>query len=871
MGIIHKVSHGYRPQINDNVPDFFRDLIERCWSQEPENRPTFAQIVEEMKNSDGFIDDLIDESEFYDYVDYIDHCRSSFDTKNYLIHFDDFIKAHGRNKSAKKASISKDEEMSDEFESYEEEEEEEEKEEVKTQIDSLLNDIDSLEKWFEPVKLTHKIKEEEDNSKIIEEIDKSISFSIYEINSLSEACKKLVEEAENDPKKQFEVAVSLIEAKNDFQTNIALGKEYLKKSLKSKYPESIIFYIRNLIKGKIIQQDLHKAKRILRENQQIDEKNKIVLKALIYKANKKYSKAVKYFEKGIKLNDLESMYEYGKLLFIGQGIKKNDNKAFEYFNLSSKKGFQKSSNLLTLFKYMKQFKEFQRLKPIVQLFFVKRCIPNIFDKQSINQKQMQDVFENIIISSNKTEMLFYSRALKSADFHTLLSKFKSILIEMHYQSQSFKKILDLTTKIKIKKVKQMKIMIVLSNLSDKISKEINFLKVSQVIVDSTITVIPSKIIGKCTSLAQIIIPSSVTSIKEYAFCQCTNLREFIIPNSVTSIKNSTFSGCSSLTKITIPPSVTSIEHNAFENCTSLDQIKIPSSVKSIDYCAFYCCSSLRQISIPFSVVSIKSGICTCCSSLTQVTIPTSVTEIRSEAFKECTSLQNISIPSLVMMIGERAFYKCSSLKQITIPSSVKYICLAAFYDCVSLTRVSIPSSITVINDFVFSGCSSLNKVKLYSSITCIGRNAFSRCSSLTKFVIPSSVTSIGNCAFGGCSSLAQITIPSSVTSIGDCAFGDCSSLRQITIPSSVISIGEGAFNGCSLMNQIVVPSCFSNIKELKKKRYPSLPKAPTRFYSKTNKNSNVKRRSSLPLISIPSILSSLGLGKFSARSRVIKI
>lgn len=283
MGIIHKVSHGYRPQINDNVPDFFRDLIERCWSQEPENRPTFAQIVEEMKNSDDFIDDLIDESEFYDYVDYIDHCRSSFDTKNYLIHFDDFVKAHGRNKSAKKASISKDEEMSDEFESYEEEEE---KEEVKTQIDSLLNDIDSLEKQFEPVKLTHKIKEEEDNSKIIEEIDNSISFSIYEINSLSEACKKLVEEAENDPKKQFEVAVSLIEGKNDFQTNIALGKEYLKKSLKSKYPESIIFYIRNLIKGKIIQQDLHKAKRILRENQQIDEKNK---------ANKKIFKSREVF------------------------------------------------------------------------------------------------------------------------------------------------------------------------------------------------------------------------------------------------------------------------------------------------------------------------------------------------------------------------------------------------------------------------------------------------------------------------------------------------------------------------------------------------------------------------------------------------
>ena len=62
---------GYRPNIKEDVPNAYRDSIERCWSQDPEKIPAFATIVNELKNNSEFITDLIDKEEFNDYVEYI--------------------------------------------------------------------------------------------------------------------------------------------------------------------------------------------------------------------------------------------------------------------------------------------------------------------------------------------------------------------------------------------------------------------------------------------------------------------------------------------------------------------------------------------------------------------------------------------------------------------------------------------------------------------------------------------------------------------------------------------------------------------------------------------------------------------------------
>lgn len=72
------VNEGYRPQIKESIPVAYRNLIEKCWSQNPDDRPSFDSIVDELKNNSEFITELVNESEFIDYVDFIDNYTKYF-------------------------------------------------------------------------------------------------------------------------------------------------------------------------------------------------------------------------------------------------------------------------------------------------------------------------------------------------------------------------------------------------------------------------------------------------------------------------------------------------------------------------------------------------------------------------------------------------------------------------------------------------------------------------------------------------------------------------------------------------------------------------------------------------------------------------
>ena len=69
---------GKRPKIDASVPLVYRNLIERCWAADPDNRPSFDSIVDEIKSNHEFITDEIDENEFFDYVDFLDNYKSTF-------------------------------------------------------------------------------------------------------------------------------------------------------------------------------------------------------------------------------------------------------------------------------------------------------------------------------------------------------------------------------------------------------------------------------------------------------------------------------------------------------------------------------------------------------------------------------------------------------------------------------------------------------------------------------------------------------------------------------------------------------------------------------------------------------------------------
>lgn len=69
--ISYEVCNGNRPEIDSNVPVSYRSLIEKCWAQDPKNRPTFDEILNELVNDPGYLTESVNKKEFFNYVNYI--------------------------------------------------------------------------------------------------------------------------------------------------------------------------------------------------------------------------------------------------------------------------------------------------------------------------------------------------------------------------------------------------------------------------------------------------------------------------------------------------------------------------------------------------------------------------------------------------------------------------------------------------------------------------------------------------------------------------------------------------------------------------------------------------------------------------------
>jgi serine/threonine protein kinase len=61
------VARGKRYKKLPEIPEFYWNLIGRCWAHEPESRPTFSQIVDELLANRGFVFEGTDEAELGEY------------------------------------------------------------------------------------------------------------------------------------------------------------------------------------------------------------------------------------------------------------------------------------------------------------------------------------------------------------------------------------------------------------------------------------------------------------------------------------------------------------------------------------------------------------------------------------------------------------------------------------------------------------------------------------------------------------------------------------------------------------------------------------------------------------------------------------
>ncbi|KAK8896552.1 hypothetical protein M9Y10_014460 [Tritrichomonas musculus] len=88
--IYQGVLKGVRPEINDKVPERYQQLIEECWKQDPNARPSFELIVDQLRNDPGFITESIDKEKVDEYVNFID-TKMLEEEKNQFIEEDEEV------------------------------------------------------------------------------------------------------------------------------------------------------------------------------------------------------------------------------------------------------------------------------------------------------------------------------------------------------------------------------------------------------------------------------------------------------------------------------------------------------------------------------------------------------------------------------------------------------------------------------------------------------------------------------------------------------------------------------------------------------------------------------------------------------------
>lgn len=69
------------------ISEFYNGLIAKCSSNDPEKRPTFDEILDALRNND----DMMKETDFHNYVQFIDNSQSEFDPTKQFNEFDSII------------------------------------------------------------------------------------------------------------------------------------------------------------------------------------------------------------------------------------------------------------------------------------------------------------------------------------------------------------------------------------------------------------------------------------------------------------------------------------------------------------------------------------------------------------------------------------------------------------------------------------------------------------------------------------------------------------------------------------------------------------------------------------------------------------
>ncbi|KAK8872217.1 hypothetical protein M9Y10_007982 [Tritrichomonas musculus] len=652
--IVQYIKKYKHPQIDESVPECYKNIIYACWSTNPSERPSFEQIVNEIKNNPSFVTNDIDQNEFHSYVKLIENAGNIIDPLEW---FD--ICPKGFFSSSKK---------------------------VKREYRSIYRDLRANIEGF--------LNFDEELKDILKSIINNIDPRNNKIVFSNEYC-------------------IILSAKNWFNLNdfIKILNHFGTVYFEIDYPYVIDnFYdeISNLKNLKGINPDVN-----LYISINIDESVKSIPPNAFYKCRSIYQinipSSVTFIGDNAfyKCSSLKKIIIPSNVIEIGKGLFEGCN-SLSYVEIQSKIDEIKENT----------FKRCQSLSKIIMPDSVVKIGKHAFEgcisleelddeflgkieyigehafegceslKRIIISSKITSVNEGVFIGCSKLNEITIPKSvttIESNSFH-LCKSLNKIIFE---NPSSLISIKDRSFSV-CTELEEISIPYTVRSIGK--SCFFGCIKLKKMTA-SYLTLIEESTFDGCALLENIMIPYPTSSIESFAFNKCSSLKKVHIPNSVISINKSSFQRCTSLIEVTIPSSMKKIGPNAFKSCLSLEKIIIPSSVEEIGESALEGCIKIKEIEMKARITKINHKLFKGCISLTEIDIPDSVTEIGIESFCLCFGLKNLNLPNNLLKIEERAFVGCNSLEIIEIPKSVQQIGTDAFIQCASLKKINIPKNI----------------------------------------------------------------------------------------------------------------------------------------------------------------------------------
>ena len=322
--LVAKLTMGERPIIDSSVSEPYRKLIERCWAQNPEERPTFNEIVTLLEEDEGFITSTVDRGEYINYIDYVKMAQTE---GNALLNFSPVSIYRTTDNTQRNAN---------------KEEAEEEEEDLFEERDDFLQENNIYDK--EEIAQFYKNSADKGNLYAMVKYGELLFNGEGVPENKEDAVEyfKMVSDYGNI-EGMVQYSIALFNGEGVAQNKSAAIKFFKKASYKGN-TKAMLKYADSLLNGDGCPQNKEKAVAFYKRAADKGELEAIIKYAdLLNKGTaQEKQKAIKMYEKAADKGDVESMFRYAEFLYFGVGVPVNKTEAARYFKMAADFGHLKS-------------------------------------------------------------------------------------------------------------------------------------------------------------------------------------------------------------------------------------------------------------------------------------------------------------------------------------------------------------------------------------------------------------------------------------------------------------------------------------------------------------------------------------------------